>query len=119
MNTVAKVVEPLTPQENEAVRPQYLEALHLVERLHRRLLDVIAAAALEFVLDDVEQTTMQTLDEMQSLKVLRPNDSLFLKSRRLRNFCHSIHNGLTVVCAGYAGLFVRPKLHCANENEFK
>jgi DNA-binding MarR family transcriptional regulator len=42
MIAVAKTVEP---SEREApldhIRPQYLEALTLVERLHRRLLDVI------------------------------------------------------------------------------
>ncbi|MFY9877968.1 MAG: MarR family winged helix-turn-helix transcriptional regulator [Pseudolabrys sp.] len=42
MKAVAKTVEP---SEREApldhIRPQYLEALTLVERLHRRLLDVI------------------------------------------------------------------------------
>ncbi len=42
MKTVVKTVEPA---EHEArfdhIRPHYLEALTLVERLHRRLLDVI------------------------------------------------------------------------------
>jgi DNA-binding MarR family transcriptional regulator len=42
MNTVKKaaVAIPRT-EEQEAIRPLYLEALTLVERLHRRLLDVI------------------------------------------------------------------------------
>ena len=42
MNTnlamVGEAVEPATP---EAIKPLYLEALTLIERLHRRLLDVI------------------------------------------------------------------------------
>jgi len=42
MNTLKKaaVLAPRT-EEQEAIRPLYLEALTLVERLHRRLLDVI------------------------------------------------------------------------------
>ncbi len=42
MNTVKKTaVEMPRTAEQEAIRPLYLEALTLVERLHRRLLDVI------------------------------------------------------------------------------
>ena len=42
MNTLKKVaVEQPRSAEHEAIRPLYLEALTLVERLHRRLLDVI------------------------------------------------------------------------------
>lgn len=42
MNTKMKpqVVAPRDPQE-ETIRGLYMESLHLVERLHRRLLDVI------------------------------------------------------------------------------
>src|SRR5438445_11313692 len=43
MKAVAKTVEPAGDREArlENIRPLYLEALTLVERLHRRLLDVI------------------------------------------------------------------------------
>jgi DNA-binding MarR family transcriptional regulator len=42
MKAVAKTVaEPEREQRSELIRPLYLEALTLVERLHRRLLDVI------------------------------------------------------------------------------
>ena len=42
MKAVAKtVVEPEREQRFDHIRPLYLEALTLVERLHRRLLDVI------------------------------------------------------------------------------
>jgi DNA-binding MarR family transcriptional regulator len=42
MKTVAKVVEPADRQTRfDNIQPLYLEALTLVERLHRRLLDVI------------------------------------------------------------------------------
>src|SRR5258708_15836915 len=42
MKAVAKTVEPAEREARfDHVRPHYLEALTLVERLHRRLLDVI------------------------------------------------------------------------------
>ena len=42
MKTVAKTVEPAERQARfDHIRPLYLDALTLVERLHRRLLDVI------------------------------------------------------------------------------
>src|SRR5438034_11354114 len=42
LRSVARAIEPAVREENaERVRPLYLEALTLVERLHRRLLDVI------------------------------------------------------------------------------
>ena len=42
MNQLAKAVAPMSRQDRIGeIRPVYLEALTLVERLHRRLLDVI------------------------------------------------------------------------------
>jgi DNA-binding MarR family transcriptional regulator len=45
MQAVIKAAEPAGPPEREArfdhIRPLYLESLTLVERLHRRLLDVV------------------------------------------------------------------------------
>ena len=42
MKTVAKAIEPAERQARfDNVQPHYLEALTLIERLHRRLLDVI------------------------------------------------------------------------------
>jgi DNA-binding MarR family transcriptional regulator len=42
LRSVARVIEPTVGEGNvERVRPLYLETLTLVERLHRRLLDVI------------------------------------------------------------------------------
>ncbi|MEX2034030.1 MAG: MarR family transcriptional regulator, partial [Xanthobacteraceae bacterium] len=42
MKTVVKTVEPAERQARfDHIRPLYLDALTLVERLHRRLLDVI------------------------------------------------------------------------------
>lgn len=41
MKTALKAAEPAHVEKAASVRPLYLEALTLVERLHRRLLDVI------------------------------------------------------------------------------
>ena len=42
MKTVAKAIEPAERQAQfDHIQPHYLEALTLIERLHRRLLDVI------------------------------------------------------------------------------
>jgi DNA-binding MarR family transcriptional regulator len=41
MKTALKAAEPAIAEKGTPVRPLYLEALTLVERLHRRLLDVI------------------------------------------------------------------------------
>ena len=42
MKTVAKAIEPAERQARfDHIQPHYLEALTLIERLHRRLLDVI------------------------------------------------------------------------------
>ena len=42
MKTVAKAIEPAERQTRfDHIQPHYLEALTLIERLHRRLLDVI------------------------------------------------------------------------------
>ena len=42
MKSVAKAIEPADRQARfEHIQPHYLEALTLIERLHRRLLDVI------------------------------------------------------------------------------
>jgi hypothetical protein len=41
MKNAARVVEPTEQGHQKELKPLYLEALTLVERLHRRLLDVI------------------------------------------------------------------------------
>ncbi len=41
MKTALKAAEPAHAEKGGQIRPLYLEALTLVERLHRRLLDVI------------------------------------------------------------------------------
>jgi DNA-binding MarR family transcriptional regulator len=41
MKTVAKTVEPAAEARFDHILPQYLQALTMVERLHRRLLEVV------------------------------------------------------------------------------
>ena len=53
---VGKAIEPETP---EAIKPLYLEALTLIERLHRRLLDVIK--------DEFERTGRSDINAVQAL----------------------------------------------------
>ena len=45
MKSVAKAIEPADRQARfDHIQPHYLEALTLIERLHRRLLDVISTS---------------------------------------------------------------------------
>ena len=53
---VGKAIEPATP---EAIKPLYLEALTLIERLHRRLLDVIK--------DEFERSGRNDINAVQAL----------------------------------------------------
>ncbi len=63
MNTnlamVGKAVEPAAPEAPEAIKPLYLEALTLIERLHRRLLDVIK--------DEFERAGRSDINAVQAL----------------------------------------------------
>ena len=66
MNTVAKTLEEPARLENEARKPHYLEALHLVERLHRRLLDVIK--------DEFERRGRDDVNSVQALLLYNIGD---------------------------------------------
>src|SRR6058998_4390956 len=61
MKAVAKAVEPAADREVrlENIRPLYLEALTLVERLHRRLLDVIK--------DEFDRRSRADINSVQAL----------------------------------------------------
>ncbi len=56
---VGKAVEPAAPEAPETIKPLYLEALTLIERLHRRLLDVIK--------DEFERTGRSDINAVQAL----------------------------------------------------
>src|SRR5260370_9321432 len=60
MKAVAKTVEPVDRESRfEHIRPLYLEALTLVERLHRRLLDVIK--------DEFDRPSRADINSVQAL----------------------------------------------------
>jgi DNA-binding MarR family transcriptional regulator len=68
MNSLAKKVAVPTqePEADIAVKPRYLEALHLVERLHRRLLDVIK--------DEFERRGRDDVNSVQALLLYNIGD---------------------------------------------
>jgi DNA-binding MarR family transcriptional regulator len=66
MNTVAKKMEEAAPLDGETVKPHYIEALHLVERLHRRLLDVIK--------DEFERKGRDDVNSVQALLLYNIGD---------------------------------------------
>jgi len=60
MNNLARTrVESVRPEAAPSVKPHYLEALHLVERLHRRLLDVIK--------DEFDRRSRADINSVQAL----------------------------------------------------
>src|SRR6186713_1842859 len=67
MKAVAKTVEPAGREATlDHIRPQYLEALTLVERLHRRLLDVIK--------DEFERRGRDDVNSVQALLLYNIGD---------------------------------------------
>ena len=58
--------EPSHPADEPAAKPRYLEALHLVERLHRRLLDVIK--------DEFERRGRSDVNSVQALLLYNIGD---------------------------------------------
>jgi DNA-binding MarR family transcriptional regulator len=68
MNSVKKAAEPSERQLRMGeIRPLYLESLHLVERLHRRLLDVIK--------DEFDRRSRSDINAVQALLLYNIGDS--------------------------------------------
>src|SRR5947208_5399080 len=68
MKAVAKAVEPADRDSRfEHIRPLYLEALTLVERLHRRLLDVIK--------DEFDRRSRADINSVQALLLYNIGES--------------------------------------------
>jgi DNA-binding MarR family transcriptional regulator len=68
MNTLKKLAEPAERQVKMGeIRPLYLESLHLVERLHRRLLDVIK--------DEFDRRSRSDINAVQALLLYNIGDS--------------------------------------------
>src|SRR5262252_1574270 len=67
LNSVAKAMEPAEREPSvEHVRPHYLETLTLVERLHRRLLDVIK--------DEFDRRSRADINAVQALLLFNIGD---------------------------------------------
>ena len=67
MNTAVKTVPgPVRREVDSSAKPHYLEALHLVERLHRRLLDVIK--------DEFERRGRDDVNSVQALLLYNIGD---------------------------------------------
>jgi len=67
MNTAVKTVPgPVRREIDSSAKPHYLEALHLVERLHRRLLDVIK--------DEFERRGRDDVNSVQALLLYNIGD---------------------------------------------
>ena len=66
MNTLAKTRPEVRPDNEPAAKPHYLESLHLVERLHRRLLDVIK--------DEFERRGCDDVNSVQALLLYNIGD---------------------------------------------
>ena len=62
----AKVVEPFSTPETASAAGSYLQALHLVERLHRRLLDVIK--------DEFDRRGREDVNSVQALLLYNIGD---------------------------------------------
>ena len=68
MKNLARAVQPTEQEEkNQDVRPAYLEALTLVERLHRRLLDVIK--------DEFDRRGRSDINSVQALLLYNIGDA--------------------------------------------
>ena len=59
--------EPQKREDHLTLKPKYLEALHLIERLHRRLLDVIK--------DEFERAGEPEINSVQALLLFNIGDS--------------------------------------------
>jgi DNA-binding MarR family transcriptional regulator len=98
MNThVAGGVRPQTGSNREHIKHKYLEALTLIERLHRRLLDVIK--------DDFERTGEPEVNPVQALLLFNIGDSELtageLKTRGHYQGSNVSYNLKKLVEAGY------------------
>src|ERR1044072_8042032 len=95
MKTVAKAIEPAERQARfDHIQPHYLEALTLIERLHRRLLDVIK--------DEFDRRGRADINAVQALllfnvgdKELTAGEMAFLDHQRSRVDRRSVRIKLT------------------------
>ena len=67
MTMVAKALDNAAVEEDGALKPEYLESLRLIERLHRRLLDVIK--------DEFERQGRNDVNSVQALLLFNIGDN--------------------------------------------
>jgi DNA-binding MarR family transcriptional regulator len=68
MNTLARAMEPVEVKEKpDDIRSQYMQALTLIERLHRRLLDIIK--------DEFDRRGRSDLNSVQALLLYNIGDA--------------------------------------------
>jgi len=94
---VATQMAPETAVDRQEIKPRYLEALNLIERLHRRLLDVIK--------DEFERTGQPEVNSVQALLLFNIGDSE-LTAGELRSRGHYLGSNVSynlkkLVDAGY------------------
>ena len=97
MNKLAKAGPEPVRADEQGAKPQYLEALHLVERLHRRLLDVIK--------DEFERRGRDDVNSVQALLLYNIGDKELTASElRTRGYylgSNVSYNVKKLVEAGY------------------
>ena len=98
MKSVAKAIEPAERQARfDHIQPHYLEALTLIERLHRRLLDVIK--------DEFDRKGRADINAVQALLLFNIGDAELtageLTSRGLYLGSNVSYNLKKLVDAGY------------------
>lgn len=90
-------LRPVAGESNNGVKPRYLEALTLIERLHRRLLDVIK--------DDFERSGEPEVNPVQALLLFNIGDAELtageLKTRGHYQGSNVSYNLKKLVEAGY------------------
>src|SRR3569833_2063428 len=87
MKSVARAVEPAERQARfDHIQPLYLEALTLVERLHRRLLDVIK--------DEFDRRSRSDINAVQALLLYNIGDSE-LTAGELRTRCYYLGSNVS------------------------
>ena len=96
MNVATQMV-PEAAVDRQEIKPRYLEALNLIERLHRRLLDVIK--------DEFERTGQPEVNSVQALLLFNIGDSE-LTAGELRSRGHYLGSNVSynlkkLVDAGY------------------
>lgn len=95
--TLTEQMVPDAEADREAIRPRYLEALNLIERLHRRLLDVIK--------DEFERNGQPEVNSVQALLLFNIGDAE-LTAGELRTRGHYLGSNVSynlkkLVDAGY------------------